>query len=112
MLHAIAFTLVAAAGAPASEVRCVTSSQPTHVVQVDVNRRNQVFIGGKMMPMAEARSEFVAASKRYPHTYVGILADADARFGTILQVLDAAKHAHLDAGFTPTPCTAPPLKRG
>lgn len=112
MLHAIAFTLIAASGASPKDVRCASSSRPAHVIQADVNRRNQVFIDGKMTPMAEVGSQFAAASKRYPHAYVGIFADANARFGTVLQTLDAAKRAGLDAGFTPPPCTAPAQKRG
>lgn len=112
MLHEIAFTLIAAAaGVSPQDVRCATGSRAAHVIEVDINRRNQIFVDGKMTPIVGVRSKFLAASERYPHTYVGILADADARFGTVLQTLDAAKHAGLDAGFTPTPCTTPP-KRG
>lgn len=99
MLHAIAFALAAQPSHTKHATLCETASRSSHSITVGVDRRNEIFLSGKSVPLAAVHSDFVALAKRYPHAYVSIEADAKASYGTVLQVADAAKVAGLDVGF-------------
>lgn len=102
MLHAVVFTLAAVQTNQTKHATlCETASRSSHSVTVAVNRSNDIFVSGKSVSLAAVHGDFVSLAKRYPHAYVSIEADANASYGTVLRVADAAKSAGLDVGFSP-----------
>lgn len=65
----------------------------THFVDVAINANDRVFIGSEPVALSGVHAYFERLAQKSPHATVRIMADRDAHYGTVLQVLDAAKHA-------------------
>jgi biopolymer transport protein ExbD len=109
----IIFMILAAIAAPPGFQKelAKTRSQPigrdvlSREIQVLVSASNHIFIDGKPTSVAGlygAMSSAIAFHKSHPHytTHIGLIADRDARYDTIVKVMDAARDAgDDDVGF-------------
>jgi biopolymer transport protein ExbD len=66
-------------------------------IVVLINEKNQIQIGSKTLSINEAGDGFKALQDQTNHVYNSVIIKADPRanYGTVLQVMDAAKNANL-----------------
>lgn len=66
--------------------------QPSQIV-VMVNDKNEILIGGNQTSIADAKAAFATLQDNTGHKFKSVIIKADpkANYGTILQVMDAAK---------------------
>ena len=108
----IIFMILAAIAAPPGFQKELAKSHPhtgpdvlSHEIQVLVSASNHIFIDGKATSVAGlygAMSDAIAFHRSHPHytTHIGLIADRDARYDTIVKVMDAARDAgDDDVGF-------------
>ncbi|MFN2448886.1 MAG: ExbD/TolR family protein [Candidatus Baltobacteraceae bacterium] len=62
-------------------------------IVVMINDKNEVLIGGNPTPLGDAKSAFGTLQENTGHKFKSVIIKADpkANYGTILQVMDAAK---------------------
>jgi biopolymer transport protein ExbD len=66
-------------------------------ILVLINDKNQIQIGSKTVSIAEAPQAFKEMQDQTNHVFKSVIIKADphANYGTVLQVMDAAKHEDL-----------------
>ncbi len=69
---------------------------PSQIVVI-IDDKNQIQIGSNTMPIAEVSAKFKELQNDTNHVYKSVIIKADpaANYGTILQVMDAAKTENL-----------------
>ena len=69
---------------------------PSQIVVI-VNEKNQIQIGSKTITIQEASATFKELQDQTNHVYKSVIikGDPSAQYGTILQVMDAAKNSDL-----------------
>ncbi len=69
-------------------------------IEVDVNNKDVIFVDGKRTTEANIYFDMSDVARRRGQLHVSIVADAKAKYGIIIRILDAAKQAGLnDVGF-------------
>ena len=84
---------------------------PSQIVVI-IDDKNQIQIGSNIMPITEVSGKFKELQNDTNHVYTSVIIKADpgANYGTILQVMDAAKSENLtNFGLANCiePCKAP-----
>jgi biopolymer transport protein TolR len=78
----------------------VNNDNKKKTIEVDVNDRDVIFIDGKRSSAQSIYGDMAEAARRRGLLHVSIVADAKAKYGIIIRILDAAKLAGLnDVGF-------------
>jgi biopolymer transport protein ExbD len=69
-------------------------------IEVDVNDKDTIFVDGKRTTEQSLYYDMSDVARRRGLLHVSIVADAKAKYGIIIRILDAAKQAGLnDVGF-------------
>jgi biopolymer transport protein ExbD len=69
-------------------------------IEVDVNDKDAIFIDGKHTTEQSIYNDMYEVERHRGQLHVSIVADAKAKYGIIIRILDAAKQAGLnDVGF-------------
>ena len=69
-------------------------------IEVDVNNKDVIFVDGKRSSEQAIYYDMASVEQRRGNLHVSIVADAKAKYGIIIRILDAAKQAGLnDVGF-------------
>jgi len=93
---------------PGFQKQLPNKSNPTQVnnddkkktIEVDVNNKDVIFVDGKRTTEANIYYDMADVVRRRGNLHVSIVADAKAKYGIIIRILDAAKQAGLnDVGF-------------
>jgi biopolymer transport protein ExbD len=93
---------------PGFEKQLPNKSNPNQIVnenkrktiEVDVNNRGVIFVDGKRSSEKTIYADMADVARRRGLLHVSIVADAKAKYGLIIRILDAAKLAGLnDVGF-------------
>ena len=78
----------------------VNNDNKKKTIEVDVNDRDVIFIDGKRSSEQSIYGDMADVARRRGFLHVSIVADAKAKYGIIIRILDAAKLAGLnDVGF-------------
>jgi biopolymer transport protein ExbD len=78
----------------------VNNDDKKKTIEVDVNDKGVIYVDGKKTTEQAIYFDMYEVEKRRGNLHVSIIADAKAKYGIIIRILDAAKQAGLnDVGF-------------